>query len=1082
MEQKQFKIYSFGRRSIDDKVITSENLDENIITISESFLTHALECYKNAKIEDGQLINEIIKVMLPASEEDAKAEWVNGLTFKNKKYFAWFATTGGMKKEDWGKCETIFVREDFYNFAKEFEDLISLGKFKEIEDSKDEVCINKDILSRLSLGTSNCYMAGDLPDIIVLPQPTFHIIKDYKTVEKFTKQVEDKNGELVDQVGYNLIDYHFDDDIDVFDGGGIATPKVFEQIKKELGVKYPVEFAIIRGYGIGIKGMITKFDILKYLNFAYKVDNDYCKKVEGTYYLLDMWNEWQPVTENTMFLNESMVKLAKYYKVENNENMETYKERLSNVDDKYKDIISKLYITKINKSDEDITDYRRTNYQLLNALVLTKKDYMELAKEDIKAYRKILKPFAKNDKDEWKANIDNIRLFFKSIITDAYEKDSEEEIAINAAKKNIVNKAEELLNISEDFIHLKYVKNNLARLIEKKCRELACGKLTVKAKYQYIAIDPISYINYAIYRDQKDNGLKAGEFYSADCNNGDIRTIARNPLCAYSEIHNVNFVRNAFLDNYLSPCRELIYFNQKSDILALMSSADADGDACTVIESDIIKEAVLLPKEGKYFINKDDGHKELMQYNFENRFYATYRASGNLIGSIALKSARINSDSQQTYDYYDIVHKKFELYDRFSENEREAKEAYEKEKNEKLESGEWLTTYKAGEQHREYMKKRFYENEKDIYIVLYNAMVSIDAPKTLYFPTKADMEVINKNYGRKAWFLQYKENREDVNINNYQYTFGLLDEFTHVVKRELLNVIYEINTSFDNKADLIQNKLINGDYSISSYKDCFDEITKIYSEYTKARETINKECYKKINKENRYRYEMIDNQAWSQWEDEECDATIAKYKKERYKQYKEVDAKYIVIAEKVLKKYDIATIANSIGNLKNCAEDFIINLFYTVFEYLNSKLQNDRYTYIKSKDGDINYLHEKYKKIPYKVIDNSTIVKNLHLEEKKRLKAIDVKNDIRARVLDAEVIGLIQLDLKTNGYIYFDIRISENTVLLIKDGKEMLEVFNDWIQINEYNLLKCSRIKFEILVEIAKTKKSLKLTATEITV
>ena len=24
--------------------------------------------------------------------------------------------------------------------------------------------------------------------------------------------------------------YHFDDDIDVFDGGGIATPKVFNQI------------------------------------------------------------------------------------------------------------------------------------------------------------------------------------------------------------------------------------------------------------------------------------------------------------------------------------------------------------------------------------------------------------------------------------------------------------------------------------------------------------------------------------------------------------------------------------------------------------------------------------------------------------------------------------------------------------------------------------------------------------------------------------------------------------------------------------------------------------------------------------
>lgn len=223
MQQRQIKIYSFGRKNIIDGVISAENLEGNIITLTESFLTFAYECYKNEKLEDGQLIDEIIKVMLPASEEDAKAEWDNGLTFNDKKYYAWFATTSGMKKENWGKCETLFVREDFCEFAKEFEHLISLGKFKEIEESKKEICINKDVLSRLSLGISNCYMAGDMPNIIVLPQPKFHMIKDYKTVEKFKEKIKDDKGEEKERVNYNLIDYHFDDDIDVFDGGGIAT-------------------------------------------------------------------------------------------------------------------------------------------------------------------------------------------------------------------------------------------------------------------------------------------------------------------------------------------------------------------------------------------------------------------------------------------------------------------------------------------------------------------------------------------------------------------------------------------------------------------------------------------------------------------------------------------------------------------------------------------------------------------------------------------------------------------------------------------------------------------------------------------
>lgn len=717
--------------------------------------------------------------MLPASEEAAKIEWENGLTFNGHKYYAWFATTGGMKKEDSGKCETIFIREDCRSFVEKFEELISLGKFKEIEESKKKICINKDILSRISLGVSSSFMVGDMPNLIVLPQPRFKIVKDYKTVEKYTKEVDGKK--IVD---YELVDHYFDDEIDVFDGGAIATPHVFSQIQKSMKLDYPVEFAIIRGYGIGIKGMITKFDIIGYLDDTYSEDTEYCRKVNGQYQLLDMWKQWQTVTDNTILLNESMVKLAKYYDSAKGENMSTYKERLAAVDPKFKDIIGKLYVTKVNKRDSDIEDYRRTNYQLINALALSKGDYFELIKDEVRSYKKILKPFDKaSDKDEWLINIDVIRLFFRNIISSDKEDSEEFQEEVKRISQNVVSKCEELLHISEDFVKLKFVKNNLARMIEKKCREIASGKFTVRAKYQYIAVCPISYMNFAMFRDQGENGLQAGQFYSADCNDGDIRTIGRNPLCAYSEVQNVTFFRNIKLDKWLSSCRELIYFNQKSDILALMSSADTDGDACTVIENEIIRNAVVVPQDGKYFINKDDGHKEEMEFTSENRFLATYRASGNLIGKISLKAANINSDSQKTLDYFDVENNKFILFTSLDIEDKEERKAYI---DSKLESGEWLTTYKASEQHREYIRQRFYENEKDIYIVLYNAMVSIDAPKTLYFPSADDMKVIDEKYYKKALFLQYRENKENVVKDQYKYTFGLLDCFSREIKSILL--------------------------------------------------------------------------------------------------------------------------------------------------------------------------------------------------------------------------------------------------------------------------------------------------------
>src|SRR5665647_1129666 len=184
-------------------------------------------------------------------------------------------------------------------------------------------------------------------------------------------------------------------------------------------------------------------------------------------------------------------------------------------------------------------------------------------------------------------------------------------------------------------------------------------------------------------------------------------------------------------------------------------------------------------------------------------------------------------------DSYDTVNTKFIMNMGLDEEDK-------KLAKENIESGEWITTYNASEQHREHIKQRFYENEKDIYVVLYNAMVSIDAPKTLYFPSTADMEIINKKYGRKAWFLQYRENKEDVIERHYEYTSGLLDNFTKVINQQLLDEIEDIPTRFENRARKIQEKLVNGDYNINEYSSCSKSVLELYTPYTNEREVTDK--------------------------------------------------------------------------------------------------------------------------------------------------------------------------------------------------------------------------------------------------
>ncbi|KUO69879.1 MAG: hypothetical protein APF81_14775 [Desulfosporosinus sp. BRH_c37] len=61
MKAKQIKMYSFGRSCIKDGIITFDNLEHNIITLTESFLTMALECYIETKLEEGQLIGFLMQ-------------------------------------------------------------------------------------------------------------------------------------------------------------------------------------------------------------------------------------------------------------------------------------------------------------------------------------------------------------------------------------------------------------------------------------------------------------------------------------------------------------------------------------------------------------------------------------------------------------------------------------------------------------------------------------------------------------------------------------------------------------------------------------------------------------------------------------------------------------------------------------------------------------------------------------------------------------------------------------------------------------------------------------------------------------
>lgn len=984
-----------------------------------TFLLKALEVYNQKEFTEDEIVTDIIKVMLPSDEEKAKKQWQEGILWNDEIYIAWFATVGGMKQEDNNKknpskCEVLFIKNSLGDFKIFFEDIISLGKFKTLEDK--ELYVNKEILSRFSLATSTLLTEIEMPNIIILPQANLKGFKrTYKAVDP--KEVENENGEK--QIKYSMYEYEFDTDkldengkaidkIDIFDGGAIATAKVFKQIGESLDKKrYDIDFAVIRGYGNGIKGLITKFDIIGYLDVMYKEDTDYCKKENDKYYLLDMYGEWREVTDNTLLLNESMVKLSDKF-----DNMDEYDTLLNKCNteehiDVY-NLLTKLYITKVNKSEKDLTEYRSLCYQLFNALALTEKEYKLLAEQDYKVFSKLIAPFDYikesddeaenlNENERFKVNIDTINLFFKHCINvivdddEATEEEKQQELNEIQEIKTVVDKCAILVNLNEENVKLDYVKKQIGSLVEKKIRQMASGKITVKAAYNYIAIDPISYMNFAMTREQGDNGLKAGQFYNRKCNNGDIRTIYRNPLMAFSEIHNIEFVRNTFFDNWLCKTSELIYFNQKSDIYGQIGSGDSDGDAVTVIDSEIIRRGVI--ETDKPFLFTADGKKVPYKYNDEGRFYCTYRPSGNLIGSIALLATSVNTESQTLKTYYREDKDKFYSFNEITkilidkdkhgikgvksleEQIKITKEAIEK----LIDNGKLQYTSNVdAEIIRNKIKQRFYANEQKIYSLLYCSSLTIDTPKTMNIidPSMYTREVEQQYWNReddnrifKPYFLQFKKSAKDIKYSkkdwysSYQKSF--MDKFAKEVQDKLLERIEKRKKKFTDKHEMLQKQLENDKYNKDTAYDCYDALTVIYSEFVQA-------------KDKAYKFKKSD------------------YKKYR-KLLKENDIATLEKVEELKDKADIYSIAIALSKLDHVSEDFLINSFIDCFIKVDTLKPSKKAIYSEDADGTIEFMYKHYSKKFELMNYSDEVAAQLDLKQKEQLGLIQ---ELRFMVAD----------------------------------------------------------------------------------
>lgn len=1031
---EQIKIREIYQEKGKFELKTNVNL-EGTITIGRNFMLDIFEIYMSNELafdydlkdsNKDRVLEEIIKVHLPDNADETLNVLKNGIEFDNN-HFVYLTTSAGlMKKADMElktESEAFFIDSTYKEFKDVFEDVISLGNINKKKGT--ELCINKDIVSRISLSLSSGERVH-LPGIkrIILPEMTYKFVNNYlQFPSKIVKNEKGENTEILDldkvKSAYesgdkNSVLEQYTEPVEhvAMDGSGFISPALINKIKKQLNDKhkanidYDLSWIGIRELGLQSKGLLVKFDWKKYLREEHNLNELYIK---------DRWGKEHDLFEVDLIMNESQTKWCKWF-----DSYEEYEKSINdfaNKDERYKELFESFYIIKYSKEKAD--KVCESNYQVIGNLALTADELNEISKESEEIYNKAI----------------NGDLATRRILMGDIARENQTELSASM-------KAHRLLQHDEKFNETKMIKDVVDNLINKKIHMLAGASIYLNnSNYKTAMKDPISYIDSLIepkYDDKgnllgkiSNNGLKEHTNYVP----GEIgkRVLARCPLNSPGENIKTELVQNRLLDKYFGHLSNDIIFYAMDDTMMRQSGMDEDLDITLCIGNDIIYNSVIEDKDEngtrRYFRNQFDGgsNKQIFDEENENLYKAIVEGRGNKIGQLsnvgAICSNRMQLQLPEWKSEY-ILTSEFDmreyLYNKYKDmdgiEKKDISGFIERDYNKGIAKCKKITY--TDNEHRQNILDNFQKEKVNLYFLLYAQMKAIDSPKT-GLSINEELKFIDeyiRNEGEKKpryiYHAKYKKLDKTVKFRDTQDSNSLLNNFCRRINemygykaRELYETEYEdrylinlLRTIDVNITDELKEKLtkLNNDWHEERAK--LPESIRL----SELREIKNTDINYRVDKEFR---ENIDD------EFNRCiferKPKVAEIELDIQKRYEnEIKGKYT--KEEILRAAgDVKgnSIIDEFGSKPNITSTFIMKfLFDEIDAYLLEKNNKKGSIYVRCTNGNHRFLFSNYKKMNIE-LKELTLGKNELLNRAvSRKVSIIVKTDIRDIDLKEDII------------------------------------------------------------------------------
>ncbi|MBX9179353.1 hypothetical protein HCG68_00080 [Paeniclostridium sordellii] len=1038
---EQIKIREVYQKKGKFELKTDVNV-EGTITIGRNFMLDIFEIYMSNELNKqdyrlGKNIEEIIKVHIPQSYNDALNVLENGIDFDNNHYVYLCTSAGLMKKADIEfktESEAFFIEGTYKEFKDVFENVISLGNINKKKGT--ELCINKDIVSRISLALSSGQRVH-LPGIkrIILPEMTYKFVNNYlQFPSKIVKNEKGDNTEILDldkvKAAYetgdkNSVLEQYTEPVEhvAMDGSGFISPELINKIKKQLNYKhtanidYNLSWVGIREIGLQSKGLLVKFDWKKYLREVHDLKE---------LWIADRWGEKHNLFEVDLIMNESQTKWCKWF-----DSYEEYEKSINdftNKDERYKELFESFYIIKYSKEKAD--NVCESNYQVIGNLALTDDELNEIAKESEDIYKKAIE-----------GDLATRRILMGDIARE------------NQTELSASTKAHRLLQHDEKFNETKMIKDVVDNLINKKIHMLAGASIYLNnSNYKTAMKDPISYMDSLIKPKYDKEGRLIGQIYENGLKKhtnyvpGEIgkRVLARCPLNSPGENIKTELVPNRLLDKYFGHLSNDLIFYAFDDTMMRQSGMDEDLDITLCIDNNIVYNSVIedvIDGIIWHFRNQFDGGSNKEIYTDENLYKAIVEGRGNKIGELSnvgsicsnrmhrqLPEWRYENALMSEFDIRENLYNKYKDMDGIDKAdinnfmERDYKLGISKCKKEPYDT----------EDHRQNVLHNFQKEKVNLYFLLYAQMKAIDSPKT---GLKIDEELkfideYIKNKGelkpRFIYHAKYKKLDKTVEYRKTQDSNTLLNNFARRINDQYG---YKTRELFEQKYDddhLIKKILKKIDVEVSD--ELKDKLTELSNDWHKKRakldESITLEELRETKKTN-IKYKV--NKEFRENIDDEFNKCIFKREPKVAKIELDIQKRYENEIKGQYTKEEILRAAGDVkgnkkdkfGNRPNITSTFIMKfLFDEIDAYLLEKNNKKGSIYVRCTNGDHRFLFSNYKKEDIELRELKLGKDELLNRAVSRKVAIKINTDIRKMDIKEEVLeNLTQIKVE-NGEVF----------------------------------------------------------------